>query len=334
MKRIASLAGFAVLLTPLWLGASDCEVAVVDGSDGDDKDPDAGPGGDGDTGDGDTGASCMYEGTLHKAGESFPDRDGCNTCSCGEDGSVACTERACAPGCEFNSEMHFAGERWTVGCNTCECTADGKVACTDQACGGMGCTFGGKHYEVGDTFPNDCNVCACGEDGLVSCTAQACPEPGTCTLGSTAFKEGDGVICPDGCNQCGCHDGGWSSTDAACSPLPGIEVCPQDMSTQLAPLYLDGDALALDVTYSGGCEEHEFKLCYNGSFQESSPVQATLYVIDLTKTDPCEATPSKPKVFSLAPLRAAYQKAYQTDKGTVNLRIGSETVPYVFSAAP
>jgi hypothetical protein len=41
-------------------------------------------------------AACEYGGTTYPAGMSFPSSDGCNTCSCSDDGSVACTERACA----------------------------------------------------------------------------------------------------------------------------------------------------------------------------------------------------------------------------------------------
>jgi hypothetical protein len=37
-------------------------------------------------------------GDGHAVGESFPSADGCNTCSCGADGTVACTTRACADG--------------------------------------------------------------------------------------------------------------------------------------------------------------------------------------------------------------------------------------------
>lgn len=39
---------------------------------------------------------CEYNGIVHNSGESFNSTDGCNTCSCNE-GSVACTERACEP---------------------------------------------------------------------------------------------------------------------------------------------------------------------------------------------------------------------------------------------
>lgn len=40
-------------------------------------------------------ADCEYNGETFVDGESFPADDGCNTCFC-EDGSVGCTEMACA----------------------------------------------------------------------------------------------------------------------------------------------------------------------------------------------------------------------------------------------
>ena len=40
-------------------------------------------------------AACNYNGTPHQAGESFPAEDGCNTCTCQENGSVACTLIGC-----------------------------------------------------------------------------------------------------------------------------------------------------------------------------------------------------------------------------------------------
>jgi hypothetical protein len=42
---------------------------------------------------------CSYEGKSYRPGDRFPASDGCNTCSCGSDGSIACTLRACA--CDY-----------------------------------------------------------------------------------------------------------------------------------------------------------------------------------------------------------------------------------------
>jgi len=40
--------------------------------------------------------ACQHAGKTYVAGDSFPSADGCNTCTCTEQGSVSCTERACA----------------------------------------------------------------------------------------------------------------------------------------------------------------------------------------------------------------------------------------------
>jgi hypothetical protein len=42
-------------------------------------------------------AGCSYDNSFYSVGESFPSLDGCNTCTCGTEGSVGCTKRACAP---------------------------------------------------------------------------------------------------------------------------------------------------------------------------------------------------------------------------------------------
>jgi hypothetical protein len=73
-----------------------------------------------------------------KPGDSRPDRDGCNTCTCQESGHIACTELACAPtrGCTFAGKKYSFGQRFpdVDGCNTCTCRDDGSVACTEIAC--------------------------------------------------------------------------------------------------------------------------------------------------------------------------------------------------------
>jgi hypothetical protein len=38
---------------------------------------------------------CEYGGVTYAVGDSFPAEDGCNTCTCTEDGVWACTMMAC-----------------------------------------------------------------------------------------------------------------------------------------------------------------------------------------------------------------------------------------------
>jgi hypothetical protein len=92
----------------------------------------------------------LDDGTVVEVGDSVPAPDGCNTCYCGEDGGLYCTEMACVcdpatdedceppppPTCEYEGERYEAGETFPAGdgCNTCSCTDDGFVACTLMAC--------------------------------------------------------------------------------------------------------------------------------------------------------------------------------------------------------
>jgi hypothetical protein len=39
--------------------------------------------------------TCAYDDETYSPGDSFPSTDGCNTCTCGSNGSVGCTKRAC-----------------------------------------------------------------------------------------------------------------------------------------------------------------------------------------------------------------------------------------------
>ncbi|MFH0817939.1 MAG: substrate-binding domain-containing protein [Candidatus Micrarchaeota archaeon] len=69
----------------------------------------------------------------HKIGETWKASDGCNTCTCTENGLSACTARACVNETQCNG--HKLEDRWAAsdGCNTCTCTERG-IACTEMAC--------------------------------------------------------------------------------------------------------------------------------------------------------------------------------------------------------
>lgn len=107
-------------------------------------------------------------------GEQRPAGDGCNTCTCAEDGNWACTDAAC-PSCEEGdvtmnpdgcicdcvdggfvcpeSCVCEPGDEMPAGdgCNTCTCVEDGSWACTDIACqSGDGNPFDGPEVEVCD----------------------------------------------------------------------------------------------------------------------------------------------------------------------------------------
>lgn len=43
--------------------------------------------------------TCSYGDETYREGDRFPASDGCNTCTCGPDGDIGCTEKACVPTC-------------------------------------------------------------------------------------------------------------------------------------------------------------------------------------------------------------------------------------------
>jgi len=153
---------------------------------------------------------CFVGKAFHKTGASFPAADGCNTCSCTQDGRVACTEIACAPeektcvrgGCSsqlcVDDGSNISGTcewREEYGCfaqAACERQADGRCGHTPSkeldAClttTGNDCTYNGERHKTGESFPSTdaCNTCSCGPSG-VACTKKLCvpdePAPTEC----------------------------------------------------------------------------------------------------------------------------------------------------------
>lgn len=81
--------------------------------------------------------ACEYAGERHALGDTFPDADGCNQCSCTKEG-VACTTKACVDdGCSYEGQRFAVGDSFPAsdGCNQCSCESGGSVACTEKGCG-------------------------------------------------------------------------------------------------------------------------------------------------------------------------------------------------------
>jgi hypothetical protein len=185
-------------------------------------------------------------------GATAPAADGCNTCSCAEDGWV-CTEEACLePECT-------AGAVKDDGCNTCSCAEGGTWTCTERDCPVEPACEPGDRKDADD----GCNSCHCTERGtwgctLVYCEAPECappkelpadvacvaviaygqsPSTGACCVypspchvpddwtAYNTLEECEGTCTPgaqktaeDGCNTCTCaEDGTWGGcTEIAC----------------------------------------------------------------------------------------------------------------------
>ncbi len=101
----------------------------------------------------------------------------------------------------------------------------------------------------------------------------------------------------------------------AVSELVKISDLPPD-SIQLDQFDLNSVAVSdneitLNLSYSGGCEEHEFELFMSpAAFMESNPVQANLFLRHNGKNDACDAYITTEVSFDLSPLAELYQQFY------------------------
>ena len=84
---------------------------------------------------------------------------------------------------------------------------------------------------------------------------------------------------------------------------------------------LQADTLHINVSYSGGCETHEFTLVAEERFLESFPVQLRVSLAHNANGDTCEAWITEDHHFDLTPIKETYQKGYRTDEGTIVLRL-------------
>jgi hypothetical protein len=62
--------------------------------------------------------------------------DGCNECTCNDDGSITCVEDTNCGACEYEGASYAIGDSWPAGdgCNFCQCLDVGDVSCTETAC--------------------------------------------------------------------------------------------------------------------------------------------------------------------------------------------------------
>jgi len=80
--------------------------------------------------------TCSYGGQTYQSGASFPSTDGCNTCSCGDGGSVGCTKRACVCNPEAEPWRRYLGTPTT--CMTIRYACGTNERSFQNACG-CGC---------------------------------------------------------------------------------------------------------------------------------------------------------------------------------------------------
>jgi len=95
---------------------------------------------------------------------------------------------------------------------------------------------------------------------------------------------------------------------------------------------LEVDILEINVSYSGGCEEHEFSLFGSSSFKENSLVQIEVILSHNDNDDPCDGVCTEKLAFDLSPLKEKWQEAYHQNSGTIVIWLEGveESISYEF----
>lgn len=95
---------------------------------------------------------------------------------------------------------------------------------------------------------------------------------------------------------------------------------------------LEDDVLQVDLSYSGGCQTHEFEGLISADVLESLPVQMVGRITHEDRDDPCDSIVSGTIALDLTPLRDFYQSLYGTGAATVILQLApiGEPILYTF----
>ena len=105
---------------------------------------------------------------------------------------------------------------------------------------------------------------------------------------------------------------------------------PRDPVT-INNIWLIKDFLKFNISYGGGCEDHEFKLIAT-SFMESYPVQVNIILSHEDNDDPCDMWITETYIFNLSPLKKSWQKSYNENSGIIimNIECWNESIDYDF----
>jgi hypothetical protein len=140
-------------------------------------------------------------------------------------------------------------------------------------------------------------------------------------------------------SDCSCPPAdGFACVDQVCqwrAPAPAydhLDACSasEGVDTRIEGIAISGGALTVTASYSGGCADHAFTVCWpDQSFMESWPVQVRLELLHQTPGDPCEAWITDRVTVDLAPLAAAYREAYGS-RGRILVNVGDHQAVYGF----
>ncbi len=281
-----------------------------------------------------------------------------STCEDDCPGGLACISGVCTRACERDAEcsdLHSA-----AACSDhSERAATCDLACTrDASCGALGADFGcddgvcRSQRGTSDVTTRDAATTVApptsssaqpnpgseptsteeveGADAAVTVAPSVDggnSTPSVCRYAHTEYPHGADV--PAGaCVTCTCQGGKVvceEPQEAPCAGLP-IVPCPEqiesdDVTVEFA--YISDDTLTLELSHAGGCETHDYAVCYEQGWLESDPIQIELKLIHDAHGDSCEALLTASPTFSLLDLQERYTEIYDGASGVIATQFGT-----------
>ncbi|HVJ18289.1 MAG TPA: hypothetical protein VM686_22875 [Polyangiaceae bacterium] len=228
-----------------------------------------------------SGGTCEWNGQIYEAGDTFPAGDGCNSCSCGPDGSVGCTLAICDQ-CSESQAAYSAAFDEAKACDPMQ-----PDPCSESVSVGLVCGcysfFNPEHADAiarlvaaqqdysalscaGDVQCEPClppTSAHCSAEGVCVDVFDDNPGGASCVVEGQVYPSGSSnVPDPFSCNTCQCVDGQLSCTEINCP-----EACPPDTapSTQCAECGPIDNCLSVETGCLPSCTDIcEFGACIDG----------------------------------------------------------------------
>jgi hypothetical protein len=180
-------------------------------------------------------AVCRQGDQIYQTGDSFPATDGCNTCTCQNSGTIACTNLGCVDNCmslqaQYSDAIDLA--------KSCKPGLPGQ--CTESIVEGLTCGCGAfanpnqlsaiaavtaiqkKYQTLACSMGAVCGACRSPTTAYCSPKGQcesvyAGEGERACLVGGVIFPSGaSGISDPTSCNKCSCSNGQLSCTEIYC----------------------------------------------------------------------------------------------------------------------
>ena len=106
-----------------------------------------------------------------------------------------------------------------------------------------------------------------------------------------------------------------------------LEVCDLQAEDDFSidGISIEGDTLIVDVSYSGGCADHEWQICWDGTTQDISPPEVSLHIGHNSNGDTCEGIRTESLEFDISSLQVP-----NPGVESLTVYVGSQSLSYVY----